>query len=97
MVFMLYGERVVVDFEELAKPLTADAVASPLRSTMPFIDFWRTPESRLAELSAAIGVALDPPIDLRFEFPCFQLHDFVQECRIAQGRTNVYLHAGRPE
>ncbi len=64
-----YDDKVVPDFEQLVKLLPADAVASPLRSTVPLVDFWRTPESRLAQLSAAIGVALLPPTDLYFEFP----------------------------
>ena len=66
---MRYGDRVVPDFEHLVKLLPPDAVASPLRSTVPLVDFWRTPESRLAQLSAAIGVALLPPTDLCFEYP----------------------------
>jgi hypothetical protein len=57
--------NVVADFAQLVKLLPPDAGASPLRSTVPLVDFWRTPESRFAQLSAAIGVALVPPIDLR--------------------------------
>jgi hypothetical protein len=69
MVTMRYDDKVAPDFEHLVKLLPPKAVASPLRSTLPLVDFWRTPESRLAQLSAAIGVALDPPIELCFEFP----------------------------
>lgn len=69
MVSMRYDDKVVADFEQLVKLLPPSAVASPLRSTVPLVDFWRTPESRLAQLSAAIGVALPPPIDLCFEYP----------------------------
>lgn len=69
MVSMRYGDKVAPDFEHLVKLLPPDAVASPLRSTVPLVDFWRTPESRLAQLSAATGVALLPPTDLCFEFP----------------------------
>jgi hypothetical protein len=36
---------------------------------VPLVDFWRTPESRLAQLSAAIRVPLLPLTDLCFEFP----------------------------
>jgi hypothetical protein len=66
---MRYHNKVVGDFEPLVKLLPPSAVASPLRSTVPLVDFWRTPESHLTQLSAAIGVALVPPIDLCFEFP----------------------------
>jgi hypothetical protein len=69
VVSMRYGDKVVTDFEQLVKLLPPDAVASPLRSTVPLVDFWRTPESRLAQLSAAIGVTLLPPIALSFEYP----------------------------
>jgi len=69
MVSMRFGDKAVPDLEQLVKLLPPDAVASPLRSTVPLVDFWRTPESRLAQPSAAIGVALLPPIDLCFEFP----------------------------
>ena len=69
MVSMRYDDKVVPDFEQLVKLLPPDAVASPLRSTVPLVDFWRTPESRLAQLSATIGVAMLPPTDLCFEFP----------------------------
>jgi hypothetical protein len=55
MVSMRYHNQAVADFDQLVKLLPPDAVASPLRSTVPLVDFWRTPESRLAQLSAAIG------------------------------------------
>src|SRR5208337_4383726 len=65
---MRHHNNVVADFEPLVK-FPPRAVASPLRSTVPLVDFWRTPESRFAQLSAAVGVALLPPIDVCFEFP----------------------------
>ncbi len=68
MVSLRYHHKVVADFEQLVKLLPPSAVASPLRSTVPLVDFWRTPESRLAQLSAATGVALLPPIEMRFDF-----------------------------
>ncbi len=69
MATLRYDEKVVPDFEQLVRLLPPHAVASPLRSTVPLVDFWRTPEARLAQLSAAVGVAFNPPIDLCFEFP----------------------------
>jgi hypothetical protein len=56
MLLMRYGGKVVSGFEGLVKLLPPDAVASPLRSTVPLVDFWRTPGARLAQFSAAIGV-----------------------------------------
>ena len=69
MVSMRHADKVVSDFEQLVKLLPPDAVASLLRSTVPLVDFWRTPASRLAQLSAIIGVILLPPTDLCFEYP----------------------------
>lgn len=69
MVSMRYDDKVVPDFEQLVELSPPDAFASPLRSTVPLVDFWRTPESSLAQLSAAVGVALLPPTDLCFEYP----------------------------
>ena len=69
MVTMRYKGKVVPDFEQLVKLFPPSAVASPLRSTLPLVDFWRTPESRLAQLCAATGVALVPPMELCFEHP----------------------------
>ena len=42
MVSMRYHNKVVADFEQLVKLLPPSAVASPLRSTAPWVDFWRT-------------------------------------------------------
>jgi len=55
MLLMRYGKKIVSDFEQLVKLLPPSAVASPLRSTVPLGDFWRTAESRLTQLSAACG------------------------------------------
>lgn len=69
MVTMRYEDKVAPDFEHLVRLLPPKVVASPLSSTLPLVAFWRTPESRLAQLSAATGVTLLPPIELCFEFP----------------------------
>ncbi len=42
MVSMRYHNKVVADFEQLIKLLPPSAVATPLRSTVPLVDFWRT-------------------------------------------------------
>jgi hypothetical protein len=39
MVSMRYHNKVVADFEPLVKLLPPSAVASPLRSTVPLVDF----------------------------------------------------------
>lgn len=42
MVSMRYHNKVVADFEQLIKLLPPSAVATPLRSTVPLVNFWRT-------------------------------------------------------
>lgn len=69
MASMWYGDKVVPDFEQLVKLLVPSAGVSPLRSTVPLVDFWRRPEAVLAQLSGTVGVELSPPIDLCFEYP----------------------------
>ena len=101
MVSMRYKDKVVADFEQLVKLLPPSAVASPLRSTVPLVDFWRTPESRLAQLSAAIGGTLLPPIDgykhgeqdiqdglVRVSYPVHPIHPCEQSrCQVAGGKA----------
>lgn len=48
--------REVHSFEELARRLGPDAVASPKRSTVPLVDYWRVPEQRLRDLWEQLGV-----------------------------------------
>ena len=42
MVSMRCGDKVVPDFEQLVK-LPPQRRASPVRSTVPWVDFWRWP------------------------------------------------------
>ena len=72
MVSMRYNEKVVPDFEHLVNLLPPDAVASPLRSTVPLVDFWRTPESRLTQLSADIRADRVSQTAPTSAFPCCQ-------------------------
>lgn len=61
--------RHISGFDELVRNLPADAVASPSRSTLPLVDFWRSPASRLVELEQMLGLPLHGPIELAFEYP----------------------------
>lgn len=63
----LYG-REVDTFEALVKQLGADTFASPKRSTMPLLDYWRQPELRLRELWDGLGVRHPDRADLYFEY-----------------------------
>jgi hypothetical protein len=68
MLSIRYGDKVAADFRQLVESLPPDAVASPLRSTVPLIDFWRTPESRLVQISAVTGIPMAPPTEMCFEY-----------------------------
>ena len=69
MVSIQFGDSILADVEQLIGALPDDAVASPLRSTVPLVAFWRMPGPRVSQLSATIGVDCAPPIALCFEFP----------------------------
>jgi hypothetical protein len=68
MLSMKFADAVVQDFAKLVGDLPEEAVASPARSTIPLVDFWRAPELRLSQLRKLLGIELLPPIDLCFEF-----------------------------
>ena len=40
---------------------------SPTRSTIVLLEYWRTPESRMRELTAALGLLVPPVTKLSFE------------------------------
>lgn len=54
-------------FEELVNRLGPDAVASPRRSTVPLVDYWRVPEQRLRDLWETLRVPQPIDTDLHFE------------------------------
>ncbi len=60
--------RAVHSFEDLVEKLGLDAVASPKRSTVPLLDYWRQPESRLRGLDAHLGVKSSDRTELHFEY-----------------------------
>jgi uncharacterized protein DUF6946 len=60
--------REVRSFEELIKELGPDAVASPRRSTVPLVDYWRSPEQRLPELWERLRVRQPGDTEMHFEY-----------------------------
>jgi hypothetical protein len=63
----VYGRR-VASFGELVGELPPDAVASPRRSTVPLIEYWRSPQARIDHLWRQLGLALQGSADLHFEY-----------------------------
>lgn len=47
--------------------LGPDAVASPKRSTVPLVDYWRVPEQRLRDLWERLGVPRPDHVEMHFE------------------------------
>jgi hypothetical protein len=62
----VYG-REVYSFEDLVKRLGSDAVASPKRSTVPLVDYWRVPEQRLREFWEQLRVRQPGDTEMHFE------------------------------
>lgn len=56
------------DFDGLVRAMPSGTFESPRRSTIPLLDFWRTPEPRLSELSAVIGAPILNNPALSFEY-----------------------------
>ena len=40
---------------------------SPTRSTIPLLEYWRSPEQRIRELNSALGLPVPPRVQLNFE------------------------------
>jgi hypothetical protein len=60
--------REVRSFEELVEELGPDAVASPRRSTVPLVDYWRAPEQRLPDLWERLHVPHPGDTEMHFEY-----------------------------
>jgi hypothetical protein len=65
--YSICGRRVSA-FGELVDALPADAVASPRRSTVPLVDYWRDPQARVDRLWLELGLAPPGSADLCFEY-----------------------------
>jgi hypothetical protein len=67
MLTMRLGDRAVQNFQALLELYPDDALASPMRSTVPLLDYWRGAGERVATLAKAIGDTIGPDVDLCFE------------------------------
>jgi len=76
----------LADFGALINAFPSDALASPTRSTVPLLDYWRDPISRLRELAAA--VRLD---DLSAATLCFEYQVPVQRGRGKASHTDLMI------
>ena len=46
---------------------------SPIRSTIPLLEYWRSPEQRMRELAAPLGLSVPPRVQLNFEHMVYPL------------------------
>jgi len=60
--------RTVSSFEELVNQLGTDAFASPKRSTVPLLDYWRVPDPRLRDMTGRLGMPWSERFELHFEY-----------------------------
>lgn len=68
MVQMYWGSTKAADHLALLNIIPPKELDSPRRSVVPLADFWRTPGERLHELGELIGVQLEAPAELIFEY-----------------------------
>ena len=57
----------VAGHEEVLDRYSVQEFDSPTRSTIPLLAYWRSPEERLRELTAALGLPLPGRVELNFE------------------------------
>ncbi|MDD9981834.1 MAG: hypothetical protein OXU81_10840 [Gammaproteobacteria bacterium] len=57
----------VADHDALFDCYSAKELDSPTRSTIPLLEYWRSPEARLRELTAVLGLPLPTSVELNFE------------------------------
>jgi hypothetical protein len=60
--------RTVSSFAEVVKQFGPDALASPKRSTVPLLDYWRVPDSRLHDMATRFGLPSSDRFELHFEY-----------------------------
>ena len=64
----LYAGQRIAGYDELLECYRLTEFASPKRSTVPFLAFWRTADHRCRELSKALGYRLSDSLFLDFEY-----------------------------
>jgi len=65
---LYFGDQQVKDFPALLDRMPDDTLASPKRSTVPLLDYWRDADTRLRQLAQVLDVAELQLDDLHFEY-----------------------------
>lgn len=79
MVTWSYSGRTVPSFDALLDQYSRSEFASPRRSTVPLLAYWRGAHRRLAEFSSSTGIPLSESVKL----------DFEHELPVQQGRGKL--------
>src|SRR5687768_8567922 len=58
----------IADFFELLRKYSDEDLASPTRSSVPLLAYWKDPGKRLEELASATGEEISRPASLGFEY-----------------------------
>lgn len=67
MLSLFFGAQRMNAYSQLIDAIPSGALQSPLRSTVPLLDYFRTPKQRLSELGTSVGLVLDDTSELSFE------------------------------
>ncbi len=79
----------VTSFADLLKQYGDGELASPRRSTVPLLSYWRHPDARLQEFASALGLPIGAGAELHFEY-----HVPVQQGRGKASCTDLLLRSG---
>lgn len=63
-----YKHRPIGDFVSLVYSFGDAALASPYRSTVPFLTYWKALDAKVPDFAAALDVKLTEPMQLAFEY-----------------------------
>lgn len=63
-----YRQKAVSDFSSLVHGFSDAALASPFRSTVPFLAYWKIASGKLSDLATLLNIKLAEPVRLAFEY-----------------------------
>lgn len=96
-----HSGALVVEFDDLLARYGRKEFASPYRSTLPLLSYWRDAEARSVELAATLGFQLGESLNLHFEFEVpVQRGSGVPSCTdlmLCSGDVSVAIEAKRTE
>ena len=96
-----HSGTLVDEFDDLLERYERNEFASPYRSTVPLLSYWRDAEARSVELADALGFHLGQSLNLHFEFevPVQRGSGFPSctDLMLCSGDVSVAIEAKRTE